>query len=426
MNYVPPPTRALIGGIGALVIAMGVGRFAYTPILPYLQQAAGVTGEMAGYLASSNYLGYLLGALLAGAVRWNRGKSAFLKVFLGVNILTTLMMGMTGQYSLWLLLRFVSGLTSGLVFVLASSIALDAFAIANRPAWSGLLYSGVGIGIATSGIAVPFLAEQYGWPGAWIGLGVFALCIGFFSFLWLQDKVSSENGPTYDRAAARSGESGVFEKADGAGAGADAEEGGSAGARDATNADAKRMLPWLLVSYGCEGLGYIISGTFLVAIVHSVPSFGALGALSWVLVGAAAIPSSVMWAKFAGKYGNAPALYLAFITQMVGVVLPVVIFNAAGALLGAILFGATFMGITTLSVSEARSLMPADSNKAIGYMTFVYSIGQMIGPSIAGKLITRSGGYDSSLIFAALVLFCGIVCLAAGRRVSTKIKTFKG
>ena len=411
MNDELRPTRILIGGIGALVIAMGVGRFAYTPILPYLQQEAGVTGELAGYLASSNYLGYLLGALLAGALGWRSGKSTSLKAFLGINILTTLAMGMTEQYALWLLLRFVSGVTSGLVFVLASSVALDAFVTAKRPGWSGLLYSGVGIGIAVSGIAVPILAERYGWQGAWIGLGIFTLGIGCFSWLWLQDKASSRSNSTEAKVQANASARTLDETT----------------AREPEGAKGRRLLPWLLASYGCEGLGYIISGTFLVAIVQEIPSFGALGALSWVLVGTAAIPSSVMWAKIAGKTGNVTALYLAFLTQIIGVVLPVFMFNAAGALLGAVLFGATFMGITTLSVSEARNLLPSHSSQAIGYMTFVYGIGQMLGPAIAGRLITHFGGYNASLLFAALALVCGMLCLAVGRAMaSNHSKTSKG
>ncbi|CAG7619467.1 hypothetical protein PAESOLCIP111_02215 [Paenibacillus solanacearum] len=422
MNYELRPTRILIGGIGALVIAMGVGRFAYTPILPYLQQEAGVTGELAGYLASSNYLGYLLGALLAGALGWRSRKSASLKAFLGINILTTLAMGMTEQYALWLLLRFVSGVTSGLIFVLASSVALDAFATAKRPGWSGLLYSGVGIGIAVSGIVVPILAERYGWQGAWIGLGIFALGIGCFSWLWLEDKVSS---PERTTTCETNEFSNAFEaKAQANAASRTLDE---TAARETEGAKARRLLPWLLASYGCEGLGYIISGTFLVAIVKEIPSFGALGALSWVLVGTAAIPSSVMWAKIAGKTGNVTALYLAFLAQIIGVVLPVFMFNAAGALLGAVLFGATFMGITTLSVSEARNLLPSRSSQVIGYMTFVYGIGQMLGPAIAGRFITHFGGYNASLLFAAFALACGMLCLAVGRAMaSNHPKTSKG
>jgi predicted MFS family arabinose efflux permease len=179
--------------------------------------------------------------------------------------------------------------------------------------------------------------------------------------------------------------------------------------------------------YGCEGMGDSVSGTFLVALVQNVPSLSHIPALSWMFVGIAAIPSCVIWALVAKKYSNLPALQIAFFTQIVGVILPVIFFNSYGALIGALLFGATFMGITTLAVSEGRRIAPHQSSKVIGYLTCVYGIGQMIGPSVAGILIAKSGNYHSSLLFAASVLVGGMLFLGIGQirvaRTNTNHKT---
>src|SRR5690349_19559315 len=113
------PVQALIAGVAALLIAMGVGRFAYTPILPLMQHDAHFTESMAGLLASMNYLGYLLGALAAGFFNW-RGRAFHLKMYLILNIATTLLMGLVSNFALWSILRLISGLSSGIVFVLAS------------------------------------------------------------------------------------------------------------------------------------------------------------------------------------------------------------------------------------------------------------------------------------------------------------------
>jgi len=384
------PINVVMGGMAALIVVMGIGRFAYTPILPDFQKAVRLSDVMAGFLASVNYLGYLLGALGAGFSKWKNGKTFYLRSFLVINILATLAMGLTEHDWLWCFFRFISGLTSGIVFVLASSMVLDVLAAAKPSLWSGVYYSGVGIGIFLTGLIVPVLEHHFSWRGAWIGLGLLSLFIGIFPFLWLKEH-ASPGKPSPSSPRPRS-------------------------------ARKRRMLPWLIASYGCEGMGYSVSATFLVALVQKIPSLGHHPALSWVFVGVAAIPSCIVWALAAKTFRHLVALQLAFFTQIVGVILPVFFFNSYGALIGALLFGATFMGITTLAVSEGRNLAPHQSSQAIGYLTGVYGIGQMIGPAVAGVLIAKSGNYHSSLIFATAVLVCGMLLLGAGQIITANSK----
>lgn len=362
---------------------MGIGRFGYTPILPIMQEATLFSDIFAGYLASSNFLGYLLGALLAGLMKWRgRRKSVALKVVLIINIATTIGMGLTSAPVLWLILRFVSGLTSGVVFVLASSIVMDAIAKTNRLSWSGIFYSGVGIGIFFTGLFVPLFHAQANWQGAWIGLGVLALLLSGVCILWLKEQ--------------------------GRGGGEEVFQGRGKGKRDP-------RLKWLILSYGCEGVGYIVIGTFIVAMLSGFPGFTNNPSLSWVVVGAAAIPSCIFWAKIAKVLGNIVTLQILFALQIVGVLLPVFVSNVMSGLLASILFGATFMGITTLFVSEVRAIAPSSSNRVIGYLTFVYGIGQMIGPSVAGFLIEVTGNYDFALYFSAAILLLGMLLLSVGK-----------
>ncbi|RAK17172.1 putative MFS family arabinose efflux permease [Anoxybacillus vitaminiphilus] len=377
------------------MIVMGIGRFAYTPILPYLQDAVRLTDVMAGYLASANYLGYLLGAFLAGISQWKKGKTFYLRFYLVINILTTIAMGLTDLYLLWFFFRFISGLTSGLVFVLASSIILDILALTKQSLWSGMFYSGVGMGIFITGLIVPVLEHYFSWRGAWSGLGILSIFIGVFTFLWLKENSSDKiKYPSSIMPCPKASHK-------------------------------QRILPWLIASYGCEGMGYSVSGTFLVALVQDIPSLSHIPSLSWVFVGIAAIPSCMLWAWVAKKYSNLIALQIAFFTQIVGVILPVIFFNFYGALIGALLFGATFMGITTLAVSEGRRIAPHQSSKVIGYLTCVYGIGQMIGPSIAGILIAKSGNYHSSLLFAASVLVFGMLFLGIVQIKNKKLERMK-
>ncbi|WML29049.1 YbfB/YjiJ family MFS transporter [Neobacillus sp. OS1-32] len=141
------PFSFLIGGIFSLMIAMGIGRFAYTPILPLMQEALTFTDSVAGYLASSNYAGYFVGAILTGVLPLKKHKTFYLRVSLVASIITTCMMGLTQAYILMLIIRFISGVASAFIFVLASSIVLDKLASAGKTNWSGYFYSGVGFGI---------------------------------------------------------------------------------------------------------------------------------------------------------------------------------------------------------------------------------------------------------------------------------------
>lgn len=379
-----PPLAIVIGGIASLIIAMGIGRFSYTPILPILQAETGLTDSMAGYLASSNYLGYLLGALLANVCILRKDKLFSLRLYLIINIFTTLLMGSVQAISIWFILRFISGLTSGFVFVLASGIVLDALARYKRPTWSGLFYSGVGFGILLTGLIVPIADSFFGWNGAWVALGFIALAISIIVFLLLKEPIENKH---VNRAVHKQDETITKQPA----------------------------LPWLIGAYGCEGIGYIVSATFLVALVQDIPDLSSFPSLSWIFVGAAAIPSCIIWALIARRWGNMVTLHFAFFTQMIGVILPVIFFNTYGALIGAFLFGATFMGITTLVVSEARALTVHRSGNIIGFATFIYGIGQMLGPTIAGWLIAASGSYHSSLIFASFTLLLAMVFLAVGQ-----------
>lgn len=374
--------KVLISGVGALIVAMGIGRFAYTPILPLMENAKLFSEQGAGYLASANYFGYLIGAILAGLLKWRRGKPFYLSVHIIVSVITTIAVGLTIEILPWYILRFVSGYASGIIFVLASSIVIDTLNYYKRPTLTGVFYSGVGTGIFISGLFVPLFAYYFNWQGAWIGIGLVGAIIGLIVIFLVKDFNIEKN---ISQTVNKSKHLQYYNKS---------------------------HLKYLLISYGCEGVGYIVSATFLVALVQRIPSLSKILSLSWVLVGLAAAPSCYIWSLIAKRYGNLRTLQIAYFFQVVGVLLPALIFNTIGALLGAFLFGATFMGITTLFMAEVRNYAQQESNKIISYFTFVYGIGQMIGPAVAGTLIARSGNYNLSLYFAATVLVIGMIFLS--------------
>jgi predicted MFS family arabinose efflux permease len=142
--------RAALACMVTLAVALGVGRFAFTPLLP-LMLHGGAFGqppidiEHGGWLASFNYAGYFVGALTCAALRVEPAR--VVRAGLALTVLLTLAMGVTSQFWVWAVVRFVAGAVSAWTFVFASQWGLRRLAELRQPAWSGVIYTGPGVGI---------------------------------------------------------------------------------------------------------------------------------------------------------------------------------------------------------------------------------------------------------------------------------------
>ncbi|MFS0892375.1 YbfB/YjiJ family MFS transporter [Peribacillus frigoritolerans] len=372
----------LIGGIFSLIIAMGIGRFAYTPILPLMQKDLSLSNTTAGYIASSNYAGYLLGAILAGAIPFKKYRNNLLRVSLIISILTTALMGLTYSHLLWNVLRFLSGFASAFVLVLASGIVLDKLAAIRKTSWSGLFYGGVGLGIFLSSLMIPSLNHLFRWEGTWIGLAVVSGILAIFVWIWLDETPN---------VVKKKNKQDMIVKV-----------------------PPTKWLIWLIIAYGLEGLGYIVTGTFIVSIAEKTSYFHNGATLVWMMVGLAAIPSCLIWSLLAKKWGFIKSLVLAMALQSLGIAMPVFWMSKTSFVISALLFGATFMGITTLATTVGREMNPSDSSRTIGILSAIYALGQLIGPTLAGVLSSFTHDFNAAFIGAACVVFFGAILLLSG------------
>ena len=373
----------LIGGIFALVIAMGIGRFSYTVILPYMEETFAFSRTTAGFLATSNYLGYLVGALVAGRLQLADKRIPFLQIALVISILTSAFMGFTDAILIWYVLRFISGVISAFIFVVAASLVLDQLAGNGKAHLSGLFYSGVGIGIALSAIIVSPIHAIFNWNGTWIALALF--CVILFVFIVIVIKPvtpSPQQKGSKDKASLK--------------------------------APPATWMKWLIIAYSLEGLGYIVTGTFIVSIAEESTSFHGDAAFVWFVVGVAAIPSCIVWSKLAQRYGYVRILLISMLFQGLGIVLPALATNTITLYTSAFIFGATFMGITTVATTLARQILPVNSHQILGYLTAGYALGQMLGPSLAGALANYTNSYQYALFGATAVVVVGALCLISG------------
>jgi predicted MFS family arabinose efflux permease len=297
-------------------------------------------------------------------------------------------MGLFQMYSAWYTCRFISGFSSAFVLVLSSSIVLDKLAEKEKTNWSGLFYGGVGVGIFLTGITIPILNHYFKWEGAWIGLSILSIILTFLVWIWLKDETSSSTQNKKKEIL--------------------------------VHGPPTKWIPWLIIAYGLEGLGYIVTGTFIISIAGQIPNFNGDATFIWMIVGLAAIPSCIIWSSLAKKMGFVKCLVVTMLLQAFGIVVPVLLMTKIGLIVSALLFGATFMGITTLATTLASRITPKNSSRIIGYLTAIYAAGQMIGPLLAGHFASASHNYNSALIGAAIVVLIGALFLLSGIRFDNK------
>jgi MFS family permease len=362
-------------GAAALGAAMGIGRFAYTPILPLMTAQAAVTPQVAGQLATANYVGYLAGAL-AGTASSRLTRSAIAgRTSLIVLVATLAAMPFATNTIGWLAMRTIAGFTSAVVFVIAVNFLLDHLG-EHSPHLPGWGFGGVGVGIALSG-ALALALPKADWQTAWWMAAVSAAVLSVCSW-----RMGGTQRPATTSAAAMEA---------------------------APRRRLDRGFAILFVCYTLEGIGYIIAGTFLVAAIRQSSS-GWLGSGAWLFVGIAAAPSAALWAWLSARWSHPRLLVVALTLQAVGIALPAVVGGAPAALVGAVLFGGTFIGVSTMALGAGRRWrFPG----AVALLTAGYSAGQIVGPVAVAPLLGH--GFHSALIAGSLVVLAAAVAAALVR-----------
>ena len=381
----PPHLLRLLGGILTLAAAMGIGRFAYTPLLPPMQKAVGLDPTQAGLLAAANYAGYLVGALLAAVAVPASARIRILRISAIAVAATTALMAVTTGLAVWSVVRFAAGLASAGVLVLATGLVLDDLRRQGRGVMSSWFFSGFGLGIVVSGVVVRLTGGTLGWRGDWFLLALIATAAIYPCWRWLT------------RAVPVSAPSAMLPPA------------------PAPPVSRVRALPTahvlLYVAYFLEGVGYIVTGTFLVAIVDGTPGLRGIGADVWIVVGLAVIPSAFLWAALAERTGYARALAGAYVLQAIGIALPIA-GGAGAAFASAVLFGGTVSGIVALTLTLGGHLAPGRSARLIGMLTAAFGLGQMIGPVLGGVIANHARDFTPALVVASALVLAGGVLMA--------------
>jgi len=375
------PWALAIGGLLSMAAANGVDRFVYTPILPIMMEALGLSAKQAGLIASANYLGYLLGALYAARRELAGSRRTWLLGSLLTSSLCTAGMAATSLLLPLLVLRFVSGFAGAVAIVMAIALVVERLAAGGRGYLAPVHFAGVGIGIALSAILVSSMQfTGHGWRSLWIGAGIASMCCTALVAWLIGDRVVATH------AVARTDPSAVDQR-----------------------------FRLLIVANALGAFGYVITATFIVALVRGSAQLKPLEASIWVVFGLAAAPSVAVWTWLAARAGIFRAFAFVCLVEAAGVLASVLWLEAAGTIFAAVCVGGSFMGLTALGMMGARALTVGDARRPVALMTASFGCGQMIGPSFAGITHDATGGFlVPSLCAVASLLVASILAWRAG------------
>ena len=396
LKLVSPWPIALAGAV-ALAVAMGIGRFAFTPLLPMMLADGVIDLPHASWLASANYLGYFIGAMLCTFQPWIWARFRFLPLLAfsslvraGLVATGVLTLAMAWQFqAAWSLLRFTAGITSAVVFVFTSGWCLSQLAKRGVPEMGGVIYMGPGAGILVSGLLASGMVAWH-WTAAsgWLILG--ALAFVLTASIW---KIFCGDE---ERLAARGA--------------------ATAPSRQGNALPGRAEISLLTVAYGLAGFGYIITATFLPVIARAALPGSAWLDLFWPLFGFGIMVGALVATRIPAAFDRRRLLAACYFLQALGIAIPLVSSSLAGYAVGSLLLGLPFTAITFFAMQEVRRLRPGAAASFMGLLTATYGMGQIIGPPLVALTLKHSRstgeGFTLSLAIAAGALLVGAAIYA--------------
>jgi len=371
-------TRVYLAGICSLIVTVGVARLSYSLVLPIMQSGAGLTEVGGGWLATTNFMGYMAGVLLASRLHNLSYKYNLHRAYLLLSIGTSAAMVMTTDVVLWAVLRFIAGVCASGGLIIASGLILKWLVKNDHRAELGIHFAGIGVSIiATSVLVEVMLTLSANWQQQWLSLAVMAAIVAIPAWLWIPHPLVDGQDATATK----------------------------------DNPPGRVFTTLMMLAYFCAGYGYAVSSTFIVDIVERTKGLEGQGTLAFLLIGLAAMPATLVWDRIARKTGYLYALLAAYVLQVVGIILPAINDTLMALLLSALLFGGTFIACVSLVLTMAGKFFPSNPARFMGVMTLAYGAAQIIAPVFTGYLTEAFGSYNLGLYFSAGIMIIGVTFL---------------
>ncbi|MEO6680509.1 MAG: MFS transporter [Pseudomonas sp.] len=377
------PLIRLTASFIALMMAMGIGRFALTPQLPHLISEGQIDLTAAGLIAAANYLGYFVGAVDAMFARRHHHVRLRLLGGLWLCVLLTLASFWANGFWSHLLLRFGTGVASAWVLVMITALSQPLAAAAGRPRLGALVFAGPGLGIFLTGL-LALGSHLLGQTSAtlWLVYAAVALVMLLGILPFLPQPAAAVAAPT-------------------------------------VNSSGNRGIGRLGLIYGLYGLGYIIPATFLSQMANAQFHGQWLADLFWPCFGLAAAIGVVLVSLRRHNPNATRHWLMATLWLQAAGVFACLLGSGPGLALGVILCGTPFLACMQLVMQRSRELAPHATQRNAGLLTACFAVGQLAGPLLAATSSHFSGGLQPALIVAGsgLLIAGGLLLspLSAGR-----------
>ncbi len=373
----------LLAGILALIIGVGVARFVFTSLLPFmLEDHLSIT--FAGILASFNYLGYLAGSIFSVFIKDMNSKIKYFRFGMLLCVSTTLILATTQNDTVWLISRVVAGFGAAMALIVGSAIVFNKLKMEDKTKAMGIHFSGIGFSVLiTDLISRGVFAYGGTWSDAWMVLSIFAFFASLYSMYILsiekEVKQNTKKHP-FDKK--------LF----------------------------KGFVIVLIIAYFTEGIGMVVQATFLPDIINSLEGLEGYGGYAWTLVGLAGIPSCIIWMRLAHKYGSVNIIMIVMLLQVLGILIPAFTNNMYLNLLSGLLYGGTFVALVALFMNLGGKLAGSNPVILMGAITTAYGIGQVAAPLYSVAIIDYFHSYDYALYLTALIVSLGVLLLYASKK----------
>ena len=396
-------SRLSIAGLCATLVGNGIGRFAFIALMPALIQAGWFGKADASYLGVATLVGYVAGAALSNSLAARFSSAWLLRISMLVCSLSFLACAIEGAglpwYYLW---RTAAGMCGAILMVLPAPVVLPRHAASIRARTSGVVFSGIGLGAAVSGLLVPLLIAGFGVSvpvgaatvplfhvqgvtGAWLGLG--AVCLALTAFAWRAWPAETANAPDSTAAAELPG-------------------------------DIKPTVVLILLAHGLNAVGYLAHTMFLPDyVVRELGMPLAAGGFFWSMFGLGAAVGPMLAGSLADVFGLKRCLLAGFVLKAFSAILPVWSDGAAALVVSAVLMGICTPGIVALvSAYTLDCVGPLHHRKAWGMATSSFALAQAGGGALMAFAATRLDSYHALFCVSATALLGSVACVALIRQ----------
>ena len=385
----PPahPARLILILSLAPTVGLGIGRFAYSLVLPDMRETLGWSYSAAGFMNTINAAGYLAGALMASKLIKRFGLAAAVRWGTLACVLSLALSAISGNFVVLSFARLLVGV--GAAFAFVAGAALAARIAQSRPAQAdfllSLFYAGPGLGILTSGLIAPFVLQAFG-PGSWwIVWCAMTLLAVVLTIPLLMAPIDTGNGLADSVPASF----------------------------------AIRPILIYLAGYFLFGAGYIAYMTFMIAYVRDAGGGAAAQSAFWCLIGVSAFATPWLWRRVLARDSGGLSTAIILGVNTLGAALPLLGHSALWLAVSALVFGVSFFAIVGSTTAFVRfNYPPAAWPKGIAAMTIAFGIGQTLGPTVVGAVTDAFGSLSYALNASAALLALGAIAAAFQRRLA--------